>query len=174
MNSQEEWDRYHIGMAMHACIKSKDPSTKVGCILVGEDHEVLSTGFNGFPRGVRETVVTHVPNPGEDIAWKREVLDRERWERPLKYEFVEHAERNAIYNAARHGTRLYGCTAYLNYAPCPCADCTRALIQVGCLTIVGPDIPFPGVGAGTHYTIEGAAAQMRIEAGLTIRTIRWE
>jgi len=48
------WDRYFIEMAMLVAKKSKDPSTKVGCVLVGPENQVISTGFNGFPRGVRE------------------------------------------------------------------------------------------------------------------------
>lgn len=169
-SSELGWHRYHIGAAMHAATKSKDPSTKVGCVLVGPDNEPLTTGFNGFPRGVREVSDERVMTPDGETSY---ALDPARWERPAKYQFVEHAERNAIFNAARHGAALRGATAYLNYAPCPCTDCARALIQVGVVRIVGPSIPFPGVGAGTHYEVGNAALAMLEEAGVELLTIPW-
>lgn len=179
---RESWDHYFIRMAMQVATRSMDPSTKVGCVLVGAGREVLSTGYNDMPRGVRSTYTGHEgPRTAVYDTLKRRMefpavitrLLKERWSRPEKYKFVEHAERNAVYNAARHGTALLGCTAYMNYEPCPCADCTRALIQVGCVRIVGPAIPFPGKGAGSHYVVDGAAESMRTEAGLEIVSIRW-
>lgn len=152
-NVQPHWDRFFIDMAQFVSTKSKDPSTKVGCVIVGVDHQVLSIGYNGFPRGV---------NGDNDPLGPR-------WERPTKYEFVEHAERNAIYNAARTGICLNGATAYLNWEPTPCADCTRAFIQSGIVEVIGPNKPFAGVGAGTHYHIDevSASKQMMCEAGIT-------
>lgn len=115
------WDSYFISIADTVRLKSKDGSSKVGAILVGPQNQVVSTGFNGFPRGIDET-------------------DQTRWERPEKYQYVEHAERNAIYNAARHGIALEGCTLYLvGFGPpsVPCIDCTRAIIQSGIKTVIG-------------------------------------
>lgn len=109
------WDSYFMAMARLVAKKSKDESVKVGVVIVGPDHEVRSTGYNGFPRGVDEN-------------------DLERWERPIKYQWVEHAERNAIYNAARMGTSTKGCIAYMESPPC--TDCGRALIQAGIKEIV--------------------------------------
>lgn len=154
------WHKYFVQLATVVATRSKDPSTKVGCVLVGPDHEVLSTGFNGFPRGVREVI-----NGLTD-------LDPVRWERPTKYLYVEHAERNAIYNAARHGVSLRGATAYMNFAPYPCTDCARALIQSGIHAIVGPNIPFPGKGAGTHYRVDEVTRTLLHEAG--VRTMEIE
>ena len=115
---------------------------KVGCVIVGDDNAVLSMGFNGFPRGVDEK-------------------SKARWKRPEKYHWVEHAERNAIYNAARHGINLNGARVYLNYEPKPCADCTRALIQAGIKEIIGPNRPFDGKGAGKHYSIDHADVMLK-------------
>ncbi len=109
------WDEYFMEMARFVATKSKDHSVKVGMVIVGPDHEVRSTGYNGFARGVNETIES-------------------RWERPAKYQWVEHAERNAIYNAARMGTPTNGCTAYLESPPC--TDCGRAIIQAGIKEIV--------------------------------------
>lgn len=149
-----KWAEYMIRMAQLVSQKSKD-ETKVGCVLVGPENQVLSTGYNGFPRGVRE-----VP---EDVQG--------RWERPEKYKWIEHAERNAIYNAARHGISLRGATAFLNWEPSPCTDCARALIQAGITTIIGPDRPFGGVGAGTHYHIHDATRIMLSEASVRVITV---
>lgn len=154
LESQEGWDKYFIEMAMLVSGKSKDPSTKVGCIIVGPDREIRSTGFNGFPRGVNER-------------------NDARWERPAKYKWVEHAERNAVYNAARTGASLKGCTAYLNWEPIPCADCSRAFAQAGIVEIVGPDIPFAGVGTGTHYHLDECVTTMLAEAGVKMRIVPW-
>ena len=80
----EKWDRRFLELAEHISTWSKDPSTKVGCVVVGEDREIRSTGFNGFPRGI------------EDDAERLE--DREQ-----KYPLICHAEENAIMHAARTG-----------------------------------------------------------------------
>ena len=148
------WDELFILQAALIAQKSKDPSTKVGCVIVSDDNAILSMGFNGFPRGVEE-------------------YDTERWQRPEKYNWIEHAERNAIYNAARHGIKLEGARVYLNWEPKPCADCTRALIQVGVKEIVGPNRKFKGVGAGKHYSIEHAD-QMLYEAGVKVRYVNFD
>lgn len=103
---------------------SKDSSTKVGCVLVNPGtRAVLATGYNGFPRGVEEA-------------------PHERHQRPTKYTYTEHAERNAIYNAARHGQATEGCWAFVNWDPYDsiCPDCARAFIQAGVVCVVGPAV----------------------------------
>lgn len=111
----EEWDSYFMAIAKEVAKKSKDRSTKVGCVVVGPDNEILTTGYNGFPRGIDDNV-------------------EERHQRPLKYAWTEHAERNAIYNAARTGTRLKGSRIYLPWFPC--MDCARAIVQSGIVEVV--------------------------------------
>ena len=149
------WDELFILQATVIAQKSKDPSTKVGCVIVGDGNAVLSMGFNGFPRGINES-------------------EKQRWERPEKYNWVEHAERNAIYNAARNGINLNGARLYLNWEPKGiCADCTRALIQVGIKEIIGPNKPFPGKGAGTHYSVDHSEAMLK-ETGIRVRTVPME
>lgn len=161
------WDEYFIRQAMLVSEKSKDPSTKVGCVIVGKDNEILSTGFNGFPRGVQEG--RYERYIGDGLKYE---LNSIRWARPEKYKWVEHAERNAIYNAARNGIRLIGSRAYLNWEPVPCSDCARAFIQAGIIEVIGPNIPFGGAGAGIHYHI-GQSTEMMIESGLKIRRVTW-
>ena len=148
------WDELFILQAALISQKSKDPSTKVGCVIVGDDNAILSMGFNGFPRGINEN-------------------EKDRWARPEKYHWIEHAERNAIYNAARNGINLNGARAYLNWEPRPCADCTRALIQVGIKEIIGPDRKFAGKGAGKHYSIDHSDVMLE-EAGVIVRYAKFD
>jgi len=111
------WYKYFIDMLPHVASKSKDTSTKVGAIIIDHNNIIVATGYNGFPRGVRED---------EGVP--------ERFERPIKYSYTEHAERNAIYAAARKGIALEGCTIYIGWLPC--TDCARGIIQCGINTIV--------------------------------------
>ena len=115
--SDWQWDRYFMNMANLVASKSKDRSIQCGVVFVGEDNVILSTGYNGFPRGIDD--------------------DKDEYhERPEKYAWTEHAERNGIYNAARVGTRLKDSKAYITAHPC--VDCVRALIQVGVKEIYIP------------------------------------
>ena len=119
----EKWDRRFIDLALHISGWSKDPSTKVGCVVVGEDREIRSTGFNGFPRGIDDSM--------------ERLEDRE-----LKYPLICHAEENAIMHAARIGISLKHCTAYVTWPPC--TRCARSLIQAGVVEVVYPgDIEIP-------------------------------
>jgi len=113
----EKWDRRFLDLASHISGWSKDPSTKVGCVVVGEDREIRSTGFNGFPRGIEDSM---------------ERLD----DRELKYPLICHAEENAIMHAARIGISLKDCTAYVTWPPC--TRCARSLIQAGVVEVVYP------------------------------------
>jgi dCMP deaminase len=166
------WQDYFVDLTLAVASKSKDPSRKVGCIIVGPDKEIRSTGFNGFPRGVNEMVEVkhtphflceqeydireihikqrcncgHIDNDQNDLGLGRHISEAptgtteelipDRWERPAKYQYVEHAERNAIYNAARVGTPTLGCSVFVSLAPC--VGCTRALIQAGITKVYGP------------------------------------
>ena len=120
------WDEYFIKIAEAVSLRSKDPSVKVGCVIVGPDKEIRTTGYNGMPRKIYER--------GE---WTS------RWERPLKYQVIIHSEENAIFQAARIGVSLRGCSLYLNTNAVPCHQCARAIIQAGIIRVVGPDKKFP-------------------------------
>lgn len=138
---------YYLGFADHAATASKDPSTKVGAVLVGPEGEVRLTAYNGPPRGV----VDHA----------------DRFERPAKYLYASHAEANLIAFAAREGIRTSGCTVYVTTQPC--AACARTLIQAG----VAQVIVGPGPQAVMHDKCEEDAAVARSmlrEAGVKLRT----
>lgn len=114
------WDRRFLDLALHIAAWSKDRSTQVGAVVVGPDREIIATGYNGLPRGLNDAV-------------------EERHVRPEKYLWAEHAERNAIYNAARIGVSVKGATLYLASTPVkfpPCMDCARAVIQSGIARLV--------------------------------------
>jgi len=109
------WDEYYLRICRMVSARSKDPNTQIGCVIVGPAHEIRSTGYNSLPRGIRDDVT-------------------ERFERPAKYLWMEHAERNAICNAARAGTATEGCTIYVEIMPC--MDCARAIVQAGIVEVV--------------------------------------
>jgi len=94
---------------------STDPSTQLGAILVDKSDVIVAYGANHFPRGVEERP--------------------ERWERPIKYSYVEHAERNVIFHACRQGVKTTETTMYAPWYAC--SDCSRAIIQAGIKKVVG-------------------------------------
>lgn len=110
------WGDYFIRIANQVKLKSKDKNTQIGVVLVGEDNEIVSTGYNSFPRGINDDV-------------------DERQEQPEKYFWFEHAETNAIINAARIGVSTKGTTMYMTCG-LPCAACARAIINAGVKWII--------------------------------------
>lgn len=106
-----KWHNRYIELAREVSTWSKDPSRKIGAVIVGEHGQILSQGFNGFPRGVFD-----LPDRYED--------------RPTKYKYVVHAEMNAIYNATLNGVKCQGSTLYVWGLPV-CSECGKGIIQVG-------------------------------------------
>ena len=110
------WHNRWFGLARHVSFWSKDPSTKVGAVIVDDNQRMLSMGWNGFPRGVQDS---------------QDRLD----DRNLKYKMVVHAEANAIYNAGFNGVSLKGSTMYVHGLPC-CNECAKAIIQSGVKRVI--------------------------------------
>jgi dCMP deaminase len=108
------WDVWFMKQAYLAAEKSKDPSTKIGAVLVRDNH-IISTGYNGFPIGVVDS--------------KERYADRE-----VKYDLVVHAEDNAVLSAARFGIPTLGATLYTQGVPC--CECAKSVIQGGIWIIV--------------------------------------
>lgn len=151
-NISRKWDLRFLELAKHISGWSKDPSTKVGAVIVNDDRVVVGMGYNGFPRGV-------------DDAEER-YNDRE-----TKYKFVVHAELNAILAA---GEKARGATVYVYPAfgsPPLCSSCAKAVIQAGILRVVGykPDVA-PEVAARWKDELE-AARLMCDEAGVLVSEI---
>jgi len=110
------WDYKYCELARHIADWSKDPSTRVGAITVGQHGQILSQGYNGFPRGISDT--------SERLSNKDE-----------KYKYVVHAEMNCIYNACLNGVSLNDATLYVYGLPV-CSDCAKGVIQVGIKNVV--------------------------------------
>ena len=104
------WDEYFMGIAMLAAQRSKDPGTQVGACIVSPDNIIISTGYNGMPKGCSD----------DEFPWEREGGE-------TKYPYVVHAELNAILNA--NGRDLRGSRLYV--ALFPCNECAKAIIQSG-------------------------------------------
>lgn len=104
-----QWNQWFMKMAYLAAYRSKDPSSKYGAVII-RGRNPISFGYNGICIGVDDKV-------------------KERSVRPEKYKYYEHAERNAIYNAARNGIATAGC--YMYVFGVPCCDCARSIIQSG-------------------------------------------
>ena len=100
---------------------SKDPRTKVGAVLVGNKDQIISQGFNGFPRKIEDT-------------------EERLHDRSLKHKFVIHAEMNAIYNAIFNGASTEGATIYISGLPC-CHECAKGIIQTGITRVVMDSCP---------------------------------
>ena len=111
------WDDYFMGVSLLAADRSKDPSTQVGACIVSDDNRILSTGYNGFPQGCSD----------DDFPWNRDESLGE-----TKYNFVVHAELNAILNAG--GKSLVGSRIFVSLFPCH--ECAKAIIQSGVKEVV--------------------------------------
>ncbi len=109
------WDEYFMGVALLSAYRSKDPSTQVGACIVNQDKRIVGVGYNGLPRGLNDS----------DFPWE---------EKPTKYEFVVHAELNAILNSIKS---LQGCRLYVSLFPCN--ECAKAIIQSGIKEIIYMD-----------------------------------
>lgn len=113
MERQKFWDIRFAQLTKLISLWSKDPSTKVGAVIVRPDRTIVSTGYNGFPRGVPD-----LPEMYDD--------------RSIKYKVVKHAEVNALHMASEN---LKDCTIYVYPLP-PCSQCAGDIIQKGIKRVV--------------------------------------
>lgn len=111
------WDRRFLRIAEEVRLWSKDPGTKVGCVLV-TDRRMIASGYNGFPSTLSDSLELY-----EDRDYKLAV--------------TVHAEANAILNAAKNGAKTQSCTAYVTFPPC--SQCAAALIQAGVSKVICPN-----------------------------------
>ena len=138
-----KWDLRFLKIAHEVCSWSHDPSTKCGCVLV-KDRRIIATGYNGFPANISDTF--------------------ERYSnRDFKLAAVVHAEKNALFNAAKNGSTTEGCTAYITWPPC--SQCAAALIQAGITLVVCPN----PITAPTRWVENFLLAnELLFEAGVTV------
>ena len=127
-----DWTGRWFDMCDLVATWSKDRSRQFGAVIVDERQTMVAMGWNGFPRGINDDV-------------------DERHERPDKYLWTEHAERNAIFNAASNGVKTAGCTMYVRWYPC--AQCARAIIQAGISKIVCTEPDWEDATYGEEFKI---------------------
>jgi dCMP deaminase len=140
------WDQRFFELVICISSWSEDRSRKVGAVIVGPDNEIRSTGYNGMPRGINSKFeARHSRDDGEKYFW------------------FEHAERNAIYNAARIGVSLNGCRLYVSLFPC--SDCARAIIQSGICQINTFEPPANEAVFGRSFEV---SRDMFLEAGISV------
>jgi dCMP deaminase len=109
--TRTKWDLHYLNLAKEISTWSKDPSTKIGAVAVGKHGQILATGYNGFPRGIEDSV---------DRLTNRET----------KYSYMIHGEMNCIYNATLTGVSLDNATLYVHGLPV-CSECAKGVAQVG-------------------------------------------
>lgn len=114
MKEVPNWPTYFMNIAHAVAARSKDPATQVGCVIIDENKHIVGTGYNGMPPGCKETA--------------------ELWERPTKYEYVIHAEANAIVHATKS---LKGCTLYTTLYPCK--ECAKLIVSAGITSVIYDD-----------------------------------
>jgi dCMP deaminase len=147
LEKSNKWDARFLGLCDMIASWSEDASRKVGSVVVGPLNEIRSTGYNGLPRGVDSS--------------QNERHDRSSGE---KYFWFEHAERNAIYNAASSGIATSGCRMYVNSFPC--SDCTRAILQSGIIQLNTYAYDAGDEKFAKHFVV---AETMLREAGVEVR-----
>ncbi len=123
MNKDQQ--REYLIAAYNLATHSPDPSTQNAVLLVKDDFYVIASAINCFPVGVKYLA--------------------DRWERPAKYQWIEHAERNAIYQSGRIGVATEGLTMVAVWAAC--ADCARGIVQSGVSTLIRHNPPNSDEGA---------------------------
>ncbi len=143
------WDKRWMDLAQLVASWSKDKSRRTSAVIVDDRNVLVSIGWNGFPRGLDDDCT-------------------ERHQRPAKYQWTEHAERNAIYNAAANGFKCLGCRMYLPWYPC--ADCARAIIQSGISEIICVEPDWNDPKWATDFETVNV---MLDEAGINTRFASW-
>ena len=128
--------------------ESPDPRTKIGCLIVAPDGSIRCAACNDYPRGILKG-------------------SHERTEAPLKYIWLEHAERNEIYQAARKGLPTDGCTMFVELTPC--VECARAIIQAGIMQLVVNQDRCAEYQGAKYAGEHSAALGMLAEAGVVVR-----
>ena len=139
------WDEYFMGVAMLAARRSKDPNTQVGACIVSPENIIVSTGYNGMPKGCSD----------DEYPWERDGEE-------TKYPYVVHAELNAILNAS--GRDLRG--SRISVALFPCNECAKAIIQSGIKEVVYLSDKYAGT------PMNAASKRMMISAGVKFTQLR--
>lgn len=146
---RQKWDRRYLEMAKLVSTWSKDPSTTVGAVIVGPTGAILSTGYNGFPKGIAD----------DSVRFQ---------DRDTKLHYTIHGEMNALYNALQHGVNVNGAILYCTFPIC--SECAKGIIQSGISCVV---IPYLHVNPGRIKWFESwkKSCEMFEEAGVDRRVL---
>lgn len=146
------WGETFMQIAQTVKLRSKDPSTQVGAVIVSADNRVLSLGYNGMPNGIFD----------DDVPWGKDSDD------PLesKYAYVVHAERNAVLNFRGSLPELGGAVVYVTLFPC--SECAKELLQVGIRRVIYAEPPRNNAG------LAQAAVRMFELAGVECEQMNWK
>lgn len=153
----KKWDDHFLKLAALHSALSKDRSTRVGAIIVGPDREIISAGFNGFPRGISDS--------------EERLVDRD-----MKLRLIVHGEMNAVLAAARIGVPLKGTTMFIAatdhsgmvWGGPPCTRCAVECIQAGIKEIVS--YPIKTAPSRWHADLE-FSKNLLDEAGVQYREV---
>ena len=145
-NYPSKWDKRFMELAQQISTWSKDPSSKIGAVIVNDERRILATGYNGFPRGIDDS--------DERLNNKDE-----------KYPRIIHAEMNALMNALYNGVAVKGATLYVYGLPV-CPSCTKCVIQAGIKRVV---IPSEKTDKGNWQEVwDTQSSEMLKESGVQI------
>ena len=162
----KEWDQYFMRVAKEIAQNAKCLSRSIGAVIV-RDKSIVSTGYNGPPRGVPE-------------CWNRNDTYERRCPRQLRgYKSGEgldlciagHAERNAIVNAARLGIGIKG-TTLVCYCGVPCKDCMIEIINAGIVEIVYKKGSSTGVAGDDYY--DTMSKYLVVNSDILVRGIKFK
>ena len=142
------WDRYFMDIAQVAASRSNCSRRQVAAVIV-RDHRVISTGYNGTPRGVRNCCDGGCPRCSSDAPSGTKLGDC----------LCSHAEENAIVQAACYGIAVKGATIYTTYSPC--LQCAKMIINAGLVEVI----------YFQRYTIDDVSLALLREAGVTVRPL---
>jgi dCMP deaminase len=146
--SRPSWDRYFMDIAHVAASRSNCSRRQVAAVVV-RDKQIISTGSNGTPRGIKNCSEGGCPRCNSDVPSGQ----------GLHQCLCSHAEENAIVQAAYNGIMLKGATLYTTYSPC--LLCAKMIINAGIVEVVYHE----------HYTIDDVSTALLLEAGVKIRAV---
>ena len=147
-SNRPSWDRYFMDIAEVASRRSNCSRRRVAAVIV-RDHRVISTGYNGTPRGVRNCCDGGCPRCASDVPSGTAISEC----------LCSHGEENAIVQAAYNGIMLKGATLYTTFSPC--LLCAKMIINAGIVEVVYHQ----------HYTIDDVSMKLLNEAGVKVRSV---
>ena len=151
MKNRPGWDRYFMDIAHVAATRSNCSRRQVAAVLV-RDRRIISTGYNGTPRGVKNCCDGGCPRCNSNTPSGSNLHEC----------LCSHAEENAIVQAAYHGIAVKGATLYTTYSPC--LLCAKMIINAGIVEVVYQE----------HYSIDDVSTRLLHEAGVAVRGMQEE